>query len=184
MKTLLSFPSPSFCRFPFAGTAFALIVSCLFLAQTRAETELIPNDKFADDGASWALTAGQGVDATMSIEKVDDEPALSVVVENTTEQLVDVRLQRLFGDVSTDVGYRVTFKAKAQHDDGIVAFVSPVTEGARILWRTEIPLDVDWKEFAFTFKGNDTASGCALGFARLGKGTNKFWFKDIVLSSD
>ena len=98
--------------------------------------------------------------------------------------MVNVRVQRLFGEISADARYHVRFKAKAETDAGIVSFISPEKESARVLWRTVLKLDSGWKEFAFDITARDTADQCVFGFARLGGITNKYWFKDIVLTVD
>lgn len=149
-----------------------------------AETVLIANDKMADDGAAWKLMHSKGADAILSVEKVDNQQALCVEVQNDSGEEVDVRIYRLFGEIIADNTYHVTFKARARQEVAIIPFINPVSEAARILWRVSTPLDTDWKEFHFTFKGKETANECGLGFSHLGKGTNKFWFKDIVLTMD
>jgi len=75
----------------------------------RAENDLIPNDKFADDGASWKLSVGKEVAARMSVEKIDDEPAHCIDVEGsgdgseaTPDNIVNARVHLLFGEISAD----------------------------------------------------------------------------------
>jgi len=156
----------------------------MFALDLPAETSLIANDQIADGGTAWKLTAGKGAAATISVEKVDNEPALCVEVENDSGEEVDVRIHRLFGEIIADNTYQVAFKAKAEQAVDIIPFINPASEAARILWRVSTPLDTGWKEFHFTFKGRETANECGIGFSHLGKGTNKFWFKDIVLTTD
>lgn len=160
-------------------------------ANLFAGSELIPNDKFADDAISWKLSADKGATAETSVENIDNEPALCVTVTATGEEsdpapenVVNVRVQRLFGEIAADAKCHVSFKAKAEKDIGIVAFISPEKESARVIWRTDVKLDSGWKEFAFDFTARDTANDCVFGFARLGGGTNKYWFKDIVLTAE
>ncbi|CAN5340343.1 hypothetical protein BH09VER1_BH09VER1_27400 [soil metagenome] len=172
-----------------ALTFFVGLLLPLLPASLHAETELIANDKFSDDGASWKLSNGPKITANMSVEKVDGEQALCVAVDMGGEtdgaaEPVLVRVQRLFGEVAAGKNYRVSFKAKAEKDVNIVAYVSPETDGARVLWRNEIAVGADWKEYSFTFTGRDSAPDGAFGFARLGAMTNRYWFKDIVLSED
>ncbi len=157
----------------------------------RAETELIPNDKFADDGASWTLSLAKEVAARMSVEKADNEPALCIDVEGSGEgseaspdNIVNARVHRLFGEISAGTQYRISFKAKAEKDISIVSFVSPQKDGARVLWRMDVKLDPEWKEFAYNFTARDTANDCVFGFSRLGNIANKYWFKDVVLTAD
>ncbi len=173
-------------RSPLAAlaTLFAIAGLCLCPLHLHSETVLIADDKIADEGSAWKLLAGKGAEATVSVEKVDNEPALCVEVQNDSGEEVDVRIHRLFGEIIADNTYQVTFKAKAQQAVDIIPFINPASEAARILWRVSAPLDTGWKEFRFTFKGRETANECGLGFSHLGKGTNKFWFKDIVLTTE
>jgi len=164
---------------------FAFLGILFFLSpQLHSQTELIPNDKFSDGGASWKLSTAADAVANMSIEEVDKEPTLLIDVENTSDKPVDVRVQRLFGELTADKNYRVSFQAKAQEAVSIIPYIYPENQGARVLWRTEIRLEPDWKEFSFEFKGRDSSNDCVLGFSHLGKLTNKYWFKDVVLTSD
>ena len=188
----MNFPPRSFAaRIRQGLLALVLSAAGMLPADLRAGIELIPNDKFADDGTSWKFFADKGATAEMSVEKVDNEPALCVTVTATDEEsepspenVVNVRVQRLFGEISADARYHVRFKAKAETDAGIVSFISPEKESARVLWRTVLKLDSGWKEFAFDITARDTADQCVFGFARLGGITNKYWFKDIVLTVD
>jgi len=153
---------------------------------TRAlgQTELIANDKFADQGGSWELLQSKNATANLSVEQVDGEPALCVQVEKTSDDPVDIRAQKLFGEISAGKNYRVSFKIKSQEGDEIVPYIYPKSEGARVLWRTQVKTDGDWKEYTFDFKGKDSANDCVLGFSHLGNVTNKYWFKDVTLTSD
>ena len=168
----------------------AVLGLLFFSATTRAGNELIPNDKFADDGTSWKPNFAKGLDARISVEKVDGEPALCVEVssdnesEPTPENVPLARIERIFGEISTGTAYHINFKAKADKDASIVSFVSPDKEGARVLWRMDVKLDSEWREFTYNYTGSDTASNCVFGFSRLGNSTNKFWFKDVVLTAD
>lgn len=152
-----------------------------------AETELITNDKFSDDGAAWALKVAASASAAMSVVSDDGEKALCIEVQDPPQDVEgtpDVRVHRLFGEIVLEKDYRITFKAKADQPAKIVAFIYPETEGSRVLWRVETPLDPEWKEFNFSFKGRDTADNCVLGFSNLGKMGNKYFFKDIVLTAE
>lgn len=152
-----------------------------------AQTELISNDKFSDGGAAWSLKVPAETNASMSVLNDAGEQALCVdVPENpeTGKAPPDVRIQRLFGEISAEKNYQVSFQAKAADPVKIVPYIYPENEGSRVLWRTEITLNSEWKEFAFTFKGRDTADNCVLGFSHLGKMANKYWFKDVVLTAD
>lgn len=158
-----------------------------FATQLAADTELIANDKFADGGATWALKAAQDASASMSIVEDGADKVLLVEVSEIPqdkEPAPDVRIHRLFGEIITDKEYRVSFKAKAEQAAKVISFIYPETEGSRVLWRVETALDSDWKEYNYTFKGRDTADNCVLGFSNLGKMANKYYFKDVVLSSD
>ena len=155
--------------------------------QLTAETELITNDKFADGGATWALKAAPDASATMSIAEDGADKVLFIEVSEPPQDkdpAPDVRLHRLFGEVTTDKEYKVSFKAKAEQPTKVISFIYPENEGSRVLWRVEVALDSDWKEFNYTFKGRDTADNCVFGFSNLGKAANKYYFKDVVLSSD
>ena len=166
---------------------FAGLLMAALPASLPAQSELIPNDKFSDDGASWKLSSGPKISTNMSVEKVDGEPALCVAVDMAGEaegskESVLVRVQRLFGEINSGQNYRITFQAKAEKDVDIVAYVSPEKDGARVLWRNQVAVGADWKEYTFTFSGKDSAPDCAFGFARLGTISNKYWFKDNGLS--
>jgi len=155
--------------------------------QLNAEIELIANDKFADDGSAWALKTAPDASASMSITEDGSDKVLFVDVAEPPqdkEQAPDVRLHRLFGEITTDKEYRISFKAKAEQPTKVISFIYPENEGSRVLWRVEVALDADWKEFNYTFKGRDTADNCVFGFSNLGKIANKYYFKDVVLSSD
>lgn len=162
--------------------ACAAIIAAASLA--HAQTELIANDKFSDGATSWALQSSPGATAVMDVEKEDDEAVLVVKVEKTSEDTDDVRIHRVFGDIEQGKNYRVTFKAKADTATTIVPFIYPEGMGSKVLWRVEIKLDDDWKDFSYTFVGRDTASNCVLGFSHLGKLTNKYSFKDIELVAE
>ncbi len=168
--------------------SLALLLA-IFPTSLRAETELISNDKFSDDGASWKLTSGPKISANMSVEKVDGEAALCVAVDlggeaEGAKEAVLVRIQRLFGEINASQNYRISFQVKAEKDADIVAYVSPEKDGARVLWRNQVAAGADWKEYSFTFAGKDSVPDCVFGFARLGTISNKYWFKDIVLSAE
>lgn len=164
---------------------------CYCSLTLHAGNDAIPNDKFADDGASWKLAVGRDVAAKMSVEKVDNEPALRVEVtvsgdatEANPEEPVNVRVRRPFGEITSGATYRISFQAKAERDAGIVSFISSEKEGARVFWRTGVALDSDWKEFTFSFDARDTGSDCVFGFTRFANTSNKYWFKDIVVTKD
>lgn len=149
-----------------------------------AQTELIANDKFGDGATSWTLQASRGATAVMDVEKEGDEPVLFVKVEVTEDSNDDVRIHRVFGDIEQGKNYRLTYKAKASEATTIVPFIYPLETSNKVLFRTEIKLDDDWKEFSHTFAGRETASNCVLGFAQLGKKTNTYSFKDIELLAE
>ncbi len=165
----------------------ALLLLAAVAARLGAQTELIPNDKFADDGASWSLKVPPEASASESIVDDGGEKALCIDVQESPQDQKtppDIRVQRLFGEISSEKNYRISFQAKASEPGKIVSYIYPKNEGARVLWRTEIKLDSEWKDFTYTFKGRETADNCVFGFSGLGKATNKFWFKDVVLTED
>lgn len=152
-----------------------------------AQTELIPDDKFSDGGAAWILKVSADTNASMTVVDDSGEQALFVEVPESPEEgktPPDVRFQRLFGEISAEKNYRVSFQAKAAEAVKIIPYIYPENEGARVLWRAEITLEPDWKEFSYTLKGRETADNCVLGFSHLGKMANKYWFKNIVLTAD
>src|SRR5690349_14965724 len=121
--------------------------------QLPAETDLIANDGFSDGGASWALKVAPDASASMSVVDEAGEKTLLVDVAeppSDTQTPPDVRLHRLFGEITKDKEYKVSFKAKAAQPAKIVSFIYPETEGARVLWRVELPLESDWKDFNFS----------------------------------
>ncbi len=162
------------------GCAAVLAASTLL----HAQNELIADDKFSDGVSSWTLQAPPSATAVMDIEKDGDDNVLFVKVEKTSEDTDDVRFYRTFGEINQDQKYRVTFQAKADEATTIVPFIYPQGEGAKVLWRTEIKLEGDWKEYSFAFTGRETASNCVLGFSHLGKLTNKYSFKGITLKTE
>ena len=177
----MNFPPRSFAAQALAFT----VASCGMLispADLSAETEIIPNDKFADNGASWTLTTGRGAQANMSVETVDGEPALRIAVENSTEDEVPVGIQRRFEEIQAGKSYYVTFKAKAEQDTEVVASISPVVASNRPLWRVAVPLTMEWNEFNFTFKKDGLSTDCSFGISSLGKANNTFWIRDVVLT--
>lgn len=184
------FPGRHFSDLPiYALALFFVSLAAFYPPSVRAETELLPNDKFSDDAASWKLSNDQKISGNMFVEKVDGEPALCVAIDlggaaENPGQLFMARIQRLFGEISKDKNYRISFKAKAEKDAEIVAYVSPEKDGSRVLWRNQIQVGADWKDYTFTFAGRDSVPDCAFGFARLGGTTNKYWFRDIVLTED
>lgn len=193
IPTAIRRPDKSFCPLTIRTYVFALLVTLgvLFYPPiVQAQTELIPNDKFADDGASWRLAAGASGAANMSVEKVDNESALCIEVqgggksEANSETVAMTRVYRLFGEINADANYRISFKAKSQNSRDIVSFISPEKENARVLWRTSIKIEPEWKEFSFPFVSKDSASDVVFGFTRLGDAANKFWFKDVVLTAE
>jgi len=157
----------------------------------KASSELISNDKFSDDGASWELTTDSGVNIQMSVENVDNEPALCVEVNaladvsgSNPDDIKRVGLRRFFGEVESGRDCRLVFKAKAAQDTSIVASISSKVNPSQPLWRTQIQIPMEWKEFTFTFQCRESVSDAVLSFARMGESTNKYWFKDIVLTID
>jgi hypothetical protein len=165
---------------------FSLSLLLCAAGPLAAQSELIPNDKFADEGAAWNLQSAQDAAASLSVVDDQGEKALLVTVEAPadSENAPDVRIQRLFGLIDSGKDYHITFQAKSETPAAINPYIYPQNEGAKVLWRTTANLEPDWKEFTFTFKGRDTADNCVLGFAGLGKSGNKFWFKDVVLTAD
>lgn len=157
-------------------------LATLALSPLRAETELITNDRFADGGGSWILNSPRGAAASTALEQEGEEPILVVSVQNEDEKPTDVRMHRSFGDISAGKSYTVKFKIKATTPNEIVGFIYPENEGSRILWRTVLKTDNEWREYSYTFKGKDTATNCVLGFAQLGKTSNNYSFKDISLT--
>ena len=158
---------------------------CVLAVQLHAQTELIANDKLADDGGAWALKAAADAAASMSVVEEDGEKVLRIEVQEPPqgkEIPPDVRVHRLFGEIGQGKNYELSFKAKAEQPAKIVAFIYPETEGARVLWRVENSVETEWKDFHFTFTGRDTADNCVLGFSNLGKMGNKYSFKDVVLT--
>lgn len=165
----------------------AILTLAFFPDPLRAESELIANDKFADEGATWSLKVAPDASASMSVVDEAGEKALCIEVQappQDKEMAPDVRVQRLFGEIIAGKNYHVAFKAKAAEPVKIIPYIYPEKEGARVLWRTEINLDADWKEFTYTFEGRDAADNCVLGFSHLGKTANTYWFKDVALTSD
>lgn len=162
--------------------------AALALATTLApaQTELIANDRFADGGASWEIQQSPGMAAALSVGKdTDNEEALRIEVPQAAgDEPGDIRIHKAFGSINADKEYHVTFQAKAGESVKLVAFVYPRNAGARVLWRQEIAVEPDWKEFTFTFKGRDTAEDCVLGFSRLEKAATRYDFKDIVLTEE
>lgn len=154
----------------------------------RAETELISNDKLSDDGAAWTLKTSPGAAASVSVVDDGGERSLCVEVQPAGDESAaaaqDIRIQRLFGEIATGKHYQISFKAKSSEAAKIIPFVYPENQGARVLWRTEVKTDPEWKDFSFTFAGKDTASDCVLGFSHLGRVAGKYYFKDIVLKED
>jgi uncharacterized protein YggU (UPF0235/DUF167 family) len=155
--------------------------------QLNAETELIANDKFADDGAAWSIKVSPDSSASLSVVADDGEKALCVDVQEPPqdkEAPPDVRIHRLFGEIGAEKDYKISFKAKADQPVKIIPFIYPENAGSRVLWRVETSLEPEWKEFNFTFKGRDTADNCVLGFSHLGKMANKYYFKDVTLTAE
>ncbi|MFZ4681677.1 MAG: hypothetical protein ACOYMS_04175 [Terrimicrobiaceae bacterium] len=198
MKLTLKFPATSAgrrlgrCLQSSAPTCAILLLSLGLVfapGNLAAGTEVISNDKFSDDGASWELITDPRVNAVMAIEKVDDEPALLVDVEAETdgsgsnpEDIKRVGVQRLFGELVSERTYRLTFKAKAAKDANIVAGIWSKSNSTTPFWRTQLQILSEWKEFAFTFQSRDAVNDAVLGFVRMGDATNKYWFKDLVLT--
>lgn len=162
----------------------SFVTAVAITAGLHAQNELITNDKFSDGGAIWKLSHAIDATANMSVVENEKEQALLIDVENTTEKPFDVRVQRLFGVIDAGKMYHVTFKAKAENAATIIPYIYPENEGSRVLWRVEINVGPDWKEYSFDFKGKDTVDNCVLGFSHLGKLTNKYWFKDVVMTVD
>lgn len=152
-----------------------------------ASSDLIPDDKFADDGALWSLKTAAEATASQSVVEEGGEKSLCIEVQAPAGDLEtppDVRVQRLFGEMVAGKNYQVSFQARAAEPAKIISYVYPENQGARVLWRTEIALDSEWKEFSYTFEGRDTAENCVLGFSNLGRMGNKYFIKDVVLTVD
>lgn len=173
--------------------AFAsLVATGLFCLSTqiRAGEELIPNDRFADDGASWKVVAAKELNATMLVEKVGGEPALCVEVrspdedEPSPDNIPVAFISRPCGEIDAGGSYHITFQAKAEKEIAIVSFIRPENEHSRILWRTDLKIDPEWREFNYSFTASDSASHCDFGFSRLGNTSNKYWFKDVVVTKE
>ncbi len=171
---------------PCLGAALFLVTASVIplTPSLHAETELIANDKFSDGGGSWTLLTAPGASASLSVEQDEGEAALSVVVQNDDTKPVDVRIQRVFGDIEAGKEYTATFKAKCANAAEVVAYIYPENEGSRVLWRVPIKPQPEWQEYTFTFKGKDTASNCVFGFSRMGSNNNTYSFKDIVLKAN
>ena len=176
---------------PVFTPVLAVLGLCFCALSLRAGSDLIRDDKFADAGASWMLSAGKDASAKISVEKVDNEPALCVEVtvrgdatEANPDEPVNVRVRRSSGEITSGATYRVSFKAKAEKDAGIVSFITSEKESARVFWRTGVALDSEWKEFAFTFDARDSGTDCVFGFTRFANISNKYWFKDIAVTKD
>lgn len=162
-------------------------VLALSVVLAEAQGELIPNDKFSDDGASWTLKTGPEASAGLSVVDDAGEKALRVEVATPSEGEggpPDVRVQRFFGGIEKDSRYRVTFQARAEQPTKVVGYIYPENEGARVLWRAEAALEPEWKEFTLSFTGRDTADNCVLGFSQLGKMANTYFFKDVTLTAE
>lgn len=166
----------------FAALSIALCLPCSLMG----ETELLPDDLESDGGVSWkSKTDGRG-GVNISVETVDQEPALSVAVDvsDFDGEPPDIRIQRVFGTLDNTRAHRITFAVKAQEPTMIIAFAAPESAGHMIAWRVEIPVTNEWTEHRFEFKPNDAADDVVLGFAHLGKQTNTFWFKNVTVTSD
>jgi len=159
-----------------------LSLAALTICPLQAETDLIANDHFSDGGGSWILNSPTGAAASTALEQEGTEPTLVVSVQNEDEKPTDVRIHRTFGDIAAGKSYTVKFKIKAASPNEIVGFIYPENEGSRVLWRTTLKTDSEWREYSYTFKGKDNATNCVLGFAQLGKTSNTYSFKDISLT--
>lgn len=176
-----------------ASLALALLVAtglfCLS-ARIRAGEQLIPNDRFADDGASWKVVVAKELDATMLVEKVGGEPALCVEVHSPNEaepspdNIPIAFISRPCGDIDAGGSYHISFQAKAEKEISIVSFIRPENEVSRILWRAVFKIDSEWREFNYSVTVDDSGGNCEFGFSRLGDTTNKYWFKDIAVTKD
>jgi len=203
---MINFPMKQTCKIPgtIAGRWLgrrlqfsALTCPLLFLSLglvfapgiLTAGTDVISNDKFSDGGASWELITDPSVNAQMSVEKFDDEPALCVEVEaendgsgSNPEDIKRVGVQHLFGELASEVTYRITFQAKAAQSADLVAAIWSKSNSTIPLWRVLLQFSSEWKDFAFTFQSREALNDGVLGFVRMGEFTNKYWFKDIVLT--
>lgn len=163
-----------------------LCVASLCLAPMRGvlAEDLIANDHFADGGGSWSVKASKNGTANLSVTKEGSDSALCVEVEKTGDDALDVRILRPFDNIEAGKTYRLTFRAKCDQGAVIVPFVAAAGNTAKIIFRQQVNVDGDWKDFSFDFQAKDSETSCVLGFSHLGELTAKYYFADLALSSD
>jgi hypothetical protein len=160
---------------------FPLILAAAVFASSVGGV-MAEDNLFSDDLSLWTLKSSGEVSALSSLTTEEGKNALSVEITDIPEsptKVSDVRISQPFGDLNSDQTYQINFQAKADQPGKIVIFVYPENDQQRVLFRRDITVDSDWKDYTISFVAKEATSHCVLGFAGLGRTNNRYFFRPI-----
>jgi len=157
-----------------------ILAAAVFAASIGAS--MAEDNLFTDDLSTWALKSSGEASTSSNVVTEEGKNALCVEISDIPEspaKVSDVRISQPFGDLNGDQTYQINFQAKADKTGKIVIFVYPENDQQRVLFRRDITVDLDWKDYTISFVSKETTSHCVLGFAGLGRADNRYFFRSI-----
>lgn len=158
-----------------------IILAAVVLA-TSASGLMAEENIFTNDLSSWTLKSLGEASASANTTTEEGKDALCVEVSGVPEspsKMPDVRISQPFGEISSGHTYQINFQAKADTAGKIVIFVYPDNDPQRVLFRRDITVDLDWKDYTISFEAKENTSHCVLGFSGLGRTNNRYFFRSI-----